>query len=139
MFKRSPSNWNSTVYVYVSSNKATKRQQGGQLQKSQLNHDAKHPVILAKGKHLSNLVISHYNQVFGHSAIEYTLQLVRQKYWIVNGRASVRRVINECFSCRRRQEPAMRQKISNLPEDSVMFYERPFNYLGVNCFGPLVV
>ena len=75
---------------------------GGRLQRAQLDYDAKHPVILPKKTHVSNLIISHYHQVSGHSGFEHTLLLVRQRYWIINGRASVRRVTNECFSCRRR-------------------------------------
>ena len=88
---------------------------------------------------MSNLVISHYHLVSGHSGLEPTLSLVRQRYWIVNGRASVRRVINECFSCRRRQVTAMRQKMLDLPDDHVVPCKRPFTYLGVDCFGPFVV
>ena len=112
---------------------------GGRLQRSQLNHDAKHPIILPKKNHVSNLIISHYHLVSGHSGLEHTLSLVRKRYWIVNGRASVRRVINECFSCKRRQAPDMRQKISDLPEDRVVPCKRPFIYVGVDCFGPFVV
>ena len=89
---------------------------GGRLQRAQLDYDAKHPVILPKKTHVSNLIISHYHQVSGHSGLEHTLSLVRQRYWIINGRVSVRRVTNECFS-RRRQAPAMQQKMSDLPED----------------------
>ena len=112
---------------------------GGRLQRAQLDYDAKHPVILPKKTHVSNLIISHYHQVSGHSGLEHTLSLVRQRYWIINGRASVRRVTNECFSCRRRQAPPMQQKMSDLPEDRVVPCKRPFTYVGVDCFGPFVV
>ena len=112
---------------------------GGRLKQAPLNHDAKHPIILPKKTHVSNLIISHYHQISGHSGLEYTLSLIRQKYWIIGGRSNVRKVANECFSCRRRQAPAMQQKMSDLPEDRVVPCERPFTYVGVDCFGPIVV
>ena len=67
---------------------------GGRLQNSQLNHDTKHPIILPKKNHVSSLIINHCHLVSGHSTLEHTLSLVRKKYWIVNGRARVRRVVN---------------------------------------------
>ena len=112
---------------------------GGRLKRAQLNHDAKHPVILPKKTHVGNLIISHYHQICGHSGVEHTLSMVRQRYWIINGRASVRKVTTECFGCRRRQAPAMRQKMSDLPEDRVVPCKKPFTYVGVDCFGPFAV
>ena len=104
---------------------------GGRLKRAQLNPDTKHPVVLPKKTHISNLIISHYHQISGHSGVEHTLSLVRQRYWIINGRARVRKVTTECFSCRRRQAPAMRQKMSDLLEDRVVPCKKPFTYVGV--------
>jgi hypothetical protein len=112
---------------------------GGRLRRAHLDHDAKHPVILPKKHHVSNLIINHYHLVSGHSGLEYTLSLIRQSYWIIGGRANVRRIANDCFSCRRRQAPAQQQKMSDLPEDRVVPCKRPFTYVGVDCFGPFVV
>ena len=92
---------------------------GGRLQRASLEYEAKHPVILPKKNHVSNLIIHHYHQLSGHSGLEYTLSLTRRKYWIIAGRASVRKIVNECFSYRRRQAPVMQQKMSDLPEDRV--------------------
>ena len=47
--------------------------------------------------------------------------------------------MNECFSCRIRQAPAMRQKMSDLTEDRLVPCKRPFTYVGVDCFGPSLV
>ena len=54
----------------------------------------------------------YYHLISGHSGLEYTLSLTRQKYWIINGRFTVRSILNECFSCRKRQAPTAQQKMA---------------------------
>ena len=84
---------------------------GGRLQKSPIDQEAKHPTILPKDHHVSDLIIRHYHLVSGHSRIEHTLSLIRQKYWIIKARVSLRRILSSCFDC----------------------------HVGVDCFGPFNV
>ena len=112
---------------------------GGRLRNTEIEPDAKHPVLLPKDHHVSHLIIRHYHRVSGHSGIEHTLSLIRQKYWITQARASVRRLLSSCFDCRRRQAPLGQQKMASLPPDRVNPSEPPFSYVGVDCFGPLKV
>ncbi|XP_068758151.1 uncharacterized protein [Montipora capricornis] len=112
---------------------------GGRLRNSEIEPDAKHPVLLPKDHHVSHLIIRHYHRVSGHSGIEHTLSLIRQKYWITQGRASVRRLLSSCFDCRKRQAPLGQQKMASLPLDRVNPSEPPFSYVGVDCFGPLEI
>ena len=98
-----------------------------------------HPVILPKEHHVVKLIIQYYHLISGHSGLEYTLSLTRQKYWIINGRSTVRSILNECFSCRKRQAPTAQQKMANLPEDRITPSKPPFTYTGVDCFGPFEV
>ncbi|XP_015780174.1 PREDICTED: uncharacterized protein LOC107358056 [Acropora digitifera] len=83
---------------------------GGRLHNSEIEPDAKHSVLLPKDHHVSHLIIRHYHRVSGHSGIEHTLSLIRQKYWITQARASVRRLLSSCFDCRRRQAPLGHRK-----------------------------
>ena len=85
------------------------------------------------------LLIQYYHHVAGHSGLEYTLLLTRQRSWIINGRSAVQNILNECFSCRRRQAPTAQQKMASLPEDQVTPRKPPFTYTGVDCFGPFQV
>lgn len=45
---------------------------GGRLQRSTISEDAKHPVILPKQHHVSDLIIRHYHLRCGHSGLEHT-------------------------------------------------------------------
>ncbi|XP_078357279.1 uncharacterized protein LOC144642164 [Oculina patagonica] len=112
---------------------------GGRLQLAPINSDAMHPVVLPKKHHVVKLIIQYYHHISGHSGLEYTLSLTRQKYWIINGRSTVRNILNECFSCRKRQAPLAQQKMANLPEDRITPSKPPFTYTGVDCFGPFEV
>ena len=66
-----------------------------------LENETKHPVILPKTHHIVMLIIDCYHRASGHSGVEYTLSLIRQRFWIVGARSSVH---NKCFDCRRRQQ-----------------------------------
>ena len=110
---------------------------GGRLQNSPIEQDAKHPALLPKDHHVSELIMRYYHMISGHSGLEHTLSLIRQKYWIVRVRVPLRRILNSCFNCRRRQAPVGQQKMAALPKDRVNPSEPPFSYVGVDCFGPL--
>ena len=112
---------------------------GGRLQRSPISEDAKHPAILPKQHHVSDLIIRHYHLRCGHSGLEHTLSMIRERYWIVQARVSLRRVLNGCFHCKRTQASVGRQKMANLPKDRVCPSEPPFSHVGVDCFGPLLV
>ena len=112
---------------------------GGRLQRSPISEEAKHPAILPKQHHVSDLIIRHYHLRCGHSGLEHTLSMIREKYWIVQARVSLRRVLNGCFHCKRTQAVVGQQKMANLPEDRVCPSQPPFSHVGVDCFGPLLV
>lgn len=48
-------------------------QVGGRLQNSSLQNVTKHPAILPKDHHISNLIAHHYHGISGHSGLEHTL------------------------------------------------------------------
>ena len=112
---------------------------GGRLHQAPIESDAKHPVILPRKHHIVKLIITYYHRASGHSGVEYTLSLIREKFWIVGVRSSVRNIVNVCFNCRRRQAPVMQQKMASLPEERIMPSKPPFTSVGVNCFGPFTV
>ena len=62
-----------------------------------------------------------------------------ERYWVVQARISLRRVLNGCFRCKRTQASMVQQKMANLPEDRVCPSEPPFSHVDVDCFGPLLV
>jgi hypothetical protein len=84
----------------------------GRLRRAQISEEAKHPSILPKTHHVVTLIVNYYHHVLGHSGMEHTLSLIRERYWIVNGRSTVKNIIGKCYSCRKRQSPVSQQKTS---------------------------
>ena len=63
----------------------------------------------------------------------------RGKFWILKARTAVRRVVIDCFDCKRRQAPLGKQKMADLPTDRVMPTKPPFTFVGIDCFGRFFV
>lgn len=112
---------------------------GGRLENARISQNSKHPVILPKNHHVVTLIVNHYHHISGHSGVEYTLSLIRQNYWIIKGRRTVQTILSRCVSCKKRQAPMAKQKLSSLPQDRTTHLKPPFTYTGVDYFGPFEV
>ena len=99
--------------------------------------DAKHPLILPSRHSLTKLVILWYHHWNCHSGVQHTLLSTRQKFWITNGNASVRRYVNECGVCMIKKAQPVRQLMSDLPQSRVTANKKPFFYCGLDYFGPM--
>ena len=72
---------------------------GGRLEYAPINFQAKHQILLPSNHHLSSLIIMEHHELVGHFGQEYVLASLRQRFWIVKGCATVRRVIGRCLTC----------------------------------------
>ena len=75
----------------------------------------------------------------GHFGQEYVLSLIRDHFWNIQARVSVRRVVRSCFDCKRRCQLPYVQKMADLPPDRITPDKPPFTFAGIDCFGPFVV
>ncbi len=83
---------------------------GGRLSKSDFHDSAKHPIILPKKSHVTNLIVQDAHIKLGHAGRNHVLAHVRESYWIVHGNATVRKVISKCITCRKLRRPVSSQK-----------------------------
>ena len=114
-------------------------QVGCRLQNAPLDDEMKHPIILPSDHHMTKLWIIHHHHLVGHSGAGMTWTALREKYWMLRGGATVRKVIGKCFSCKRRCAKKMEQFMADLPTSRVTPYKPPFSYVGVDYFGPIMV
>ncbi|CAM4597167.1 unnamed protein product [Leuciscus chuanchicus] len=112
---------------------------GGRLSKAAMPEESKHPAILAKDLHISDLILQHIHQEVGHGGRNHMLSRLRQRYWIPGVSGSIRRILARCVVCRRLHGAAGQQQMADLPEDRVSSEEPPFSHVGVDYFGPFEV
>lgn len=110
---------------------------GGRLRNARIPVAAKNQMILPKDHPVTRLLIMHDHRKNGHVGREHVLANLREKYWILNGRAAVRYLLRRCFFCKikraRRRYPFM----ADLPPGRLASEEPPFSNCGVDLFGPI--
>ncbi|GBN56382.1 hypothetical protein AVEN_73427-1 [Araneus ventricosus] len=110
---------------------------GGRLNLPELPDSQKHPLLLPKTHHFTDLVIDYFHKKSLHSGVQTTLSLIRQLYWIPSGQARVRRVIKKCMTCFRVKNQTIHQMMGDLLRDRIV-PSRPFDKVGIDFAGPII-
>ncbi|XP_068203742.1 uncharacterized protein [Palaemon carinicauda] len=108
---------------------------GGRIRRYDIPQSAKHPILLPKKHHVTTLLIRNEHELLAHSGRNHVLSNLRQKYWIINANATVRNMFFHCVTCRKLKEPALSQKMADLPADRLE-PSPPFSNVGIDLFVP---
>ena len=112
---------------------------GGRIRRANVPIDMKHPVIIPRKGHLTELLIRHHHLKVNHMGRGMMHNELRQSgYWLIGGSSAVSRFISSCVTCRRLRRPTEQQKMACLPEDRLE-PAPPFSYCAVDYFGPFIV
>jgi len=95
------------------------------------------PIVLAPKGDLVVRIVQSYHDLQNHGGVSSTLAEVRSKFWILRGRQTVRKILNQCMRCRRDKAKPVLQPTGNLPVERVT-PSKPFTVIGVDFAGPLV-
>jgi len=110
---------------------------GGRLQFSGLPEETVHPAILpAKNKYVERYLMA-MHLILGHVGPETLLGHIRMKFWLLQGRREVKRVIRRC-KCYRLKAKPFTQKIAPLPRGRTM-PSFAFAHVGLDYAGPFEV
>ncbi|XP_068675491.1 uncharacterized protein [Montipora foliosa] len=112
---------------------------GGRLENALIHYEAKHQTLLPYNHQVPSFFIMAHHERVGHFGQDYVLASLQQKYWIVKGRAMVRKVIGRCLVCRRYDVLHGEQLMADLPSDWLTPMDPLFNHVGIDFFGPLYV
>ena len=112
---------------------------GGRLPQADLPYAVKHPVLLPKKAHLTNLIIRHFHQRSGHQGRPRTHAEIRSSgFWIVNGSSLVGQHISKCVTCRKLRAAPQQQMMAELPTDRLEQVP-PFTFSAVDYFGSFYI
>ena len=112
---------------------------GGRLHRSDLPFSTKHQMILPKRHQFTKLIIEKAHQTNGHAGHNWVLSVVRQKYWIVNGVCTTKHYLQNCLFCKERRATTGSQVMAALPHSRVSQPKYPFERVGVDYWGPMIV
>lgn len=111
---------------------------GGRLKHSSLPRDHKNPLLLPPNHHVTDLIMLQEHERLLHAGIETTLSSLRSRFWPLNARNRLRKLIHSCTKCFRFHGHTMSQVMADLPKYRVT-PARPFLLSGVDFAGPLEV
>ena len=108
-----------------------------QLEYSDLQPEAKEPIILPKEHRFTLLQIEQCHARVLHSRVRSTLAEFRTRFWVPRGRQVVKKVLNQCVVCRKSEGRSFAQpKTASLPGFRVKI-SPPFSRVGVDFAGHL--
>ena len=109
---------------------------GGRLSRMHVNQSMKHPIILPRKGHVTDLIVRFFHERVCHQGRGITSNEIRANgFWIIGLSAVVYRCISCCVLCRRLRFSPIGQKMADLPVDRIES-SPPFTYTGVDYFGP---
>ena len=73
----------------------------GRLSKADLPSSIKHPILLDKGHHITSLIVQGSHKRVMHGGVKLTLTELRARFWIVQGRQFVKKLLYKCVICRK--------------------------------------
>ncbi|XP_055839551.1 uncharacterized protein LOC129907395 isoform X1 [Episyrphus balteatus] len=108
---------------------------GGRLGRSEVDYEMKHPVIIANGSRLAELLMDNAHREMKHGGIQIMMQFIRQRYWIPKLRDGLRNHIHKCVVCVRLNARMEGQLMGEIPSERVQV-GKPFLATGVDYAGP---
>lgn len=105
---------------------------GGRLQLSDLPYSEKHLILLPPKHHVTQIIVREKSM---HRGTQGILNALRSKFWLINGRNSVKSVIHKCVRCTRAKPITPNYVMGNLLRLRLIF-TRPFLQSDVDFCGP---
>ncbi|GBN01610.1 hypothetical protein AVEN_265912-1 [Araneus ventricosus] len=110
---------------------------GGRLQKSDFNFHEKDSLILPTKSRLSQLLIMReHHQRLHHAGVSETLTQIRENYWILCGRQTVKSCLNKCLICKKFKVRPGNQIMAPLPANRIQ-KRYPFENVGIDFASPI--
>lgn len=97
------------------------------------------PIILMRNHYVVQLIVDYYHQKYKHLYHQTVLNEVKQKYWIPKLRVLANSIRLNCPKCKIRSAVPRMPEMAPLPKARLAVHMRPFTYVGIDYFGPILV
>ncbi|XP_049886494.1 uncharacterized protein LOC126380970 [Pectinophora gossypiella] len=101
--------------------------------------ETKHPLILDGRHHVTRLLVRRHHVDAAHGNQETVVNNLKQKYYIIRLRPTVKYVTSKCMLCRIKRAKPEIPRMGNLPAGRMAHHQRPFTHCGLDLFGPMEV
>lgn len=85
-----------------------------------------------------DIIIKEIHEKHHHTGIQTTLYIIRRKFWILDGRNQVRKIVRTCVQCFRFNADVVKYKIDNLPR-AQLNNTIPFSNTGIDFCSPFYI
>lgn len=111
----------------------------GRLQYANWTYDKRYPILLPHNSpHTDRIIMKTHTDNY-HVGAAHTLTIIRQNFWIPQGKRRVLSVIGKCTQCiKQRGGPFKLPPTPALPPERVNYTE-PYTFTGVDYLGPILV
>lgn len=101
--------------------------------------ETKRPIILDGKHHVARLIVKYYHEKAAHGNQESVVNHLKQRYWLIKLRPTVKYVAARCMLCRIKKAKPEVPRMGDLPEARMAHHQRPFTHCGTDLFGPMYV
>ena len=112
---------------------------GGRMQNSDFPYDIMHQIILPRRHKITKMLIVKEHNESGHLGHNFVLTQLMKKYWVIHGVCTVKHYIEDCLYCQERRLKPEQQIMSPLPAGRVTKPSHPFEHVGIDLWGPMLV
>ncbi|XP_062704158.1 uncharacterized protein LOC134286550 [Aedes albopictus] len=105
----------------------------------QVSFDFKFPVILPKRHNGTKLLVDWYHRQHKHCNAETAVNEMRQKFHVSEIRVAFKQAGKQCQWCKVYKAAPEIPRMAPLPQARTASHVRPFTYVGVDYFGPMLV
>ncbi|XP_061725398.1 uncharacterized protein LOC133531282 [Cydia pomonella] len=103
---------------------------------ARIDKDVHIPVLHAK-EGVVKLLIHHFHALFNHGNHSTVINELKQRYYIIGLRGSIRYLTNKCQWCRTYKGTTLKVPVGDLPPERLQANQPPFTAAAVDLFGPM--
>ncbi|XP_065093953.1 uncharacterized protein LOC135714509 [Ochlerotatus camptorhynchus] len=104
-----------------------------------VDRDAVEPIILPRHHHITRLIVSDTHERLNHQNHATIINELLQRYRIPRLKATYYAIRKDCQQCKNDQARPQPPMMGDLPQSRLAAFSRPFTYMGVDYFGPILV